>query len=550
MDELQNKIRVNHRGFLSNSPKRFVLVGSSPENLDFSVFLTRDVSEICVFTGKMQRVKNGENDYYVGDFSEVWEDGDYHILAGGKRSRQFVIYSGAYDICKRMLLEYFTYQRCGHPLGAFGACHLDDGYIAETGEHVDLSGGYHQSCDLRKSPGGVSIGVHAMMRFALKEKSAWGEILVNDEARWALEYFIKTIQSNGAMYNTLNSPFGWQGRTFYKSAAPSSAQWNVTSILALGHEYFKNKDENFAKKCLETAVRSYDFLMGENRPSGVYKHPDKYPLGMDPDFFYEQCLKDSTADLCYQITASADLYRQTGKEGYLDCIKNALPSVICELKDGFILLRREKSGRTVSGTCSYSWLMGGLLSLFDAYEVIGDKYGLKDAIKNALDSLCDYGDKGVFKNIQRLLSNDDLDVIDGHENKTKREILGDVSEFNGYFYSSREYFEPSYALYNGIFLAKGARLFENKRYFTQAQAIVDQLLGGNELDSSRVRGIGFNHAQHHSYGQFFPSTPYIVGAVGVGYSSLDTYTESSEYDMPCVGLSLYLLSEIESVSNK
>ena len=544
-EELQNDIRVNHRGFLKNSPKRFVLVNSNTENLDFSVCITDDVVEKAVFSGKMEKVVDGGEVYFVGDFSALTGEGDYHILAGGKRSRQFVIYDGAYDICKRMLLEYFTYQRCGHPLGAFGTCHKDDGIIAETGERVDLSGGYHQSCDLRKSPGGVSIGVNAMMRFALCDKSEWGKILVLDEVRWALEYFVKTIQENGAMYNTLNSPFGWQGRVFYKSPAPSSAQWNVTSILALGHEYFKSKDEAFAKKCLETAVRSYNFLMGDSRPSGVYKHPDKYPMGMDPDFFYEQCVKDSTADLCYQISASYDLYRQTGDEIYVARIKDALPNVISQLKDGFILMRREENGRTVSGTCSYSWLTGGLLSLFDAYEALGDECGLENAIKNALDKICDYGEKCVFKNMQRLLSSGDLDMVDGHENKTKREMMGDVSEFGGYFYSSREQFEPSYALYMGIFLAKGARIFKNARYSAQAQSILDQLLGGNELDSSRVRGIGYNHAQHHSYGQFFPSTPFIVGAVGVGYSSLDTYSTSSEYDMPCVGLSLYLISEIE-----
>lgn len=543
--ELQNDIRINHRGFMKNSPKRFVLVNYGGENLDFSVCVTENVEERVVFSGKMQRVEENGEVFFVGDFSEVRSDGDYHILAGGKRSRQFVIYDGAYDICKRVLLEYFTYQRCGHPLGWAGECHLDDGYIAETGEHVDLSGGYHQSCDLRKSPGGVSIGVNAMLRFAVKDESAWGKILVRDESRWALEYFIKTIQENGAMYNTLNSPFGWQGRVFYKSPAPSSAQWNVTSCLALGYEYFKDIDSEFASKCLNASIRSFDFLMGENRPSGVYTHPDKYPMGMDPDFFYEQCVKDSTADLCYQITVCADLCRQTGEKSYIEHIKRCLPEVLCQINDGFVLMRREASGRTVSGTCSYSWLMGGLLSLFDAYELIGDSCGLREALVCALDSICAFADKSVWKNMQRALSAADIDVVDGHEGKTKREMMGEVCEFSKYFYSPNEQFEPSYACYIGIFLAKGARLFKNESYKMHAQSILDQLLGGGELDSSRVRAVGFNHAEHHSYGQFFPSTPFIPGAVGVGYSALETSNNGSEYDMPCVGLAMYLISEIE-----
>ena len=81
-------------------------------------------------------------------------------------------------------------------------------------------------------------------------------------------------------------------------------------------------------------------------------------------------------------------------------------------------------------------------------------------------------------------------------------------------------------------------------YLEYAQSIADALLGANILDSSHIHGVGFNHCQHKSYGQFFPSTPFIPGAVGVEYSSLDPHSSSSEFDMPCVGLSMYLLSEI------
>ena len=373
----QNAIRINHRGFLKSSKKRFVLVENATHSDTFDVYLVKDVKEIKVYSGKLNTFYQDGKELFVGDFSLLTDEGDYFIEAGGVRSRQFVIYDGAYDICQRVMLEYFKYQRCGHPLGWNGACHLDDGFIKETGERVDLSGGYHQSCDLRKSPGGVSIGVVGLLRFALKDKSEWGKILLADECRWALEYYLKVIQENGAMYNTLNSPFGWDAREFYKSPAPSSAQWNVTSILALGYLYFKDKDIDFAEKCLYKAICSYDFLMGENRPKGVYMHPDKYPIGMDPDSFYEQCEKDSTSDIAYQITISKDLYQATGEKKYLEIIKSNVPKILCEI-DGFVLKRREENGKLVNASCSYSWLMSGLLCLFDAYELLGDFCGLKD----------------------------------------------------------------------------------------------------------------------------------------------------------------------------
>lgn len=541
--ELQNPIRVNHRGFLPNSQKRFILIESHTKSSNFSVYLIDNVQEIKVFEGKLNSTVEDGKQLYWGDFSSVTKDGDYFIEAGGVRSRQFVIYDRVYDICNRVMLEYFTFQRCGHPLGWNGTCHKDDGYIKETGERVDLSGGYHQSCDLRKSPGGVSIGVLGMLRFAMKDKSEWGKILVSDEARWALQYYIKTIQENGAMYNTLNDPFGWEGRIFYKSPAPSSAQWNTTSILALGYMYFKNKDEDFAKKCLDAALRSYDFMTGELRPRDTYKHPDKYQMGMDPDFFYDQCKKDSTADLAYQITVSSDLYRATGEKRFLDLIKKCVPSLLDSITDGFIFTRNDNNKRTASSSCSYCWLMGGLLSLCDAYELLGDFCNLKAKLINALDEICNYEGKSIWHSVQKLYLDEDLDVVDGHLNQTRRQSMRGLSRYKNYYYSKKDFFEPSYACYIGIFLARGAKLTDNLRYMNYAQSIVDSLLGANILDSSHIAAIGYNQPQHNAFGQFFPSTPFIPGAVGVGYSSLN---DCSEYDMPCVGLSMYLLSEISS----
>ncbi|MBE6663739.1 MAG: hypothetical protein E7602_04455 [Ruminococcaceae bacterium] len=539
----QNAIRVNQRGFLKSSQKRFVLTENKSGCETFDIYLIENVEERKVFTGKLQEHNEDGKRYFVGDFSSITSDGDYFIEAGGFRSRQFVIYDGAYDICQRVMLEYFKYQRCGHPLGWNGACHLDDGFIKETGERVDLSGGYHQSCDLRKSPGGVSIGVVGLLRFALKDKSEWGKILLTDEAKWALEYYIKVIGENGAMYNTLSSPFGWDGREFYKSPAPSSAQWNVTSCLALGYLYFKDNDFSFAKKCLEKAILSYDFLMGKERPSGVYKHPEKYPFGMDPDSFYEQCERDSTSDIAYQITVSHDLYRATGEKKYLDLIKLQTPKIL-ELVDGFALIRGEANGKLVTASCSYSWLMGGLLCLYDAYELLGDFCNLKSKISSVLDSICEFLDKSVWQTPDLIYSDSDLDIIDGHEGKTRRESMGELLKFGNYYYQKNSCFHPSYGAYIGLFLAKGAKALSDSKYMGYAQSILDNLLGANDLDSSRIRGVGYNNCQHHSYGQFFPSTPFIPGAVGVGYHSVDTYNSSSEYDMPCVGISLYLISEI------
>ena len=542
---LQNPIRVNHRGFLSQSNKRFILTENLTDSLIFSIILVDNVEEITVFTGEMKTFKENGDTLYEGDFSVVSKSGDYYIDAGGYRSRQFVIYDGAYDIALRTMLQYFTYQRCGHALGWAGECHLDDGVIFETGEKVDLSGGYHQSCDLRKSPGGISIGIVGLINFALKDNSSWGKILTKDEVKWACDYYVKVIQENGAMYNTLNEPFGWEGRVFYKSPAPSSAQWNTTTALALGSIYFKDIDSEISKKYLETSLRSYNYMQGE-RDYRQYKHPSTYPLGMDPDSFYETCRRNSSSDLAYQISAAAILYKATRDNKFVDEIKAILPKFL-KFIDGFVIKRDDNTEKTVCASCSYSWLYSGILSLLDAYELIGDIYNLKDIIEASLDSLCNYIDKSVWKNAQMLYSNEDLNIVDGHENKSRKDALMPLIDYNGYFYSGRHSFEPAHSCYFGLFLARGSKLLRNPKYMKYAQYVVDYLLGANELDSSRVYAVGYNQCPQKSYGQFFPSTPFIPGAVGVGYSSIDVTKDiTSEYDMPCVGLAMHLLSEVSS----
>ena len=378
-----------------------------------------------------------------------------------------------------------------------------------------------------------------MLRFAITDKSQWGKILVRDEASWACDYYVKTIQASGAMYNTLNDPFGWEGRIFYKSAAPSSAQWNVTSALTLGYMYFKDSEPQKARLYLDTALRSFEYMTGNERPSEVYRHPDKFQLGMDPDFFYDQCQKGSTADIAYEITVSADLYRATGKKEFLERMKKLSPIFLDSINDGYVLMRREMAGKTVTSSCSYTWLSSGLLALCDLVELTGEH---KDELSLAVCEICRYMDKSVWKTIVRVLTPTDLDSPYGHENQTLRQAIRNLTPWENYFFCGTEVFEPSYACYIGIFLARSSVLLGESRAMDYAQVIADNLLGANILDSSHIRSIGYNHPQHHAFGQFFPSTPFIPGAVGIGYGSIDVYENSAEYDMPCVGLSMYLLS--------
>ena len=359
------------------------------------------------------------------------------------------------------------------------------------------------------------------------------------------------------MYNTMNDPFGWKGRIFYRSAAPSSGQWCVTSILALGYSYHKDIDPERAEKYLSAAKRSYKYMVSDRRSSERYYHPDKNQRGYDPDNFFEFCKKDSTADLFYKISAASDLFRATGDTDYLSDIEETVRKVAPRFLSGelsYVLTDPFYEGRTVAPGCYYTWAPAFPLALLDAYEILGEKEDLGDLIRTICESLCDFSAGSVWHNFKNVYSEADLDVRIGHPKPGQtipsvREknagMIEKLTEQNGnsYYYIKGEAASVLNCMF-GSFLARAARLFGEKKYARYAQYCLDLILGTNVQDSSRIRGVGYNHVQHHAFGQFFPSTPFIPGAIGVAYSNIDVYSSTSEYDMPWVGLTMELIANI------
>ena len=58
---LQNAIRVNHRGFMPKSHKSFVLTENKTQDTTFSVFIVDNVVEKKVYTGTLTEACEGDN---------------------------------------------------------------------------------------------------------------------------------------------------------------------------------------------------------------------------------------------------------------------------------------------------------------------------------------------------------------------------------------------------------------------------------------------------------------------------------------------------------
>ncbi|MBE7043001.1 MAG: hypothetical protein E7399_05845 [Ruminococcaceae bacterium] len=522
-----NHILVNQVGFHCHSTKRFVIT-KTPETMEFTIVKTEHCKEIVKYTGMLKEEISQTGNGYVGDFSELTEEGDYFIKCGTFKSRFFVIYQGAYYHPIRVMLSYFTYQRCGNELGWAGKCHCEDSLTTETGERIDLSGGYHQSCDLRKSPGGVSIGLYAMMRAALNDSTDYGQVLFKAEIEHACDYLIRLFSEEGFMRNTLSFPFGWGAREFYDSPAPSSGQWCATRFLALASLIIPENKEIY----MRTALRSWEYLTSDRRSDEKYEHPAETPLGMDQASFFALAYKGSTEDRAYQICCAADFYRATKDEAWLTYVKEAIHLDPYEL--------------TGNSLFSYSISTGIFFALSDAAELCGI---CKEQLREAAESLILHMDDDLWRRpvMRRDRKMFDIQMVN---HARQQYTIADISQdfipiddrYLYKFYSDKGIStNVTFSSLTGAFLEIAGNLLGETKYRKYAQYIADYLLGVNPMDASHIESIGYNQIPRAAFGQFFPSTPQIPGGVTVGFGVDSTH---AEYDMPCVGSVMWLLSEI------
>ncbi len=553
METSSAKYRMNHLGFMPNAKKR--IYSYAPSSMTFTVEWIHDVKFIPVYTGHFEKISGEDGEIYAGDFSSVTREGDYRIIIGEDRTRYFRIQRNLYETVIRMMLGYFRWQRCGSPLGWAGKCHLDDGYIAETGEHVDLSGGYHQSCDLRKSPCGVSLGVLNMIRaYKLSKDCQWAEFEWLDEIEWAADYYVKTVQPSGRIYNTLNAPLGWEGKIFYQTEPPASASWTAIRLLAEASSVIESKKEKY----LESAERAYSYMTSEHRYMGKYKHPDITPIGMDQEYFFADIYKDSTEDISYCICASVALYKATSNDKYYNIAAEKCAALLERFIDSdsdiaSALLRVDKDNNSTISSSSYVQISAGYEGFFEMMSCSRSSE-LTERISFALNKISDHYKtlcgRSIFGMYPRIYSNDYLDKPTGfadengnHPMTVRDTITTPLYNLDDHISYTFGEFTSNLHLQDAVNNLKLADLTEHTENTDIAQNLIDYFLGCNKRDITFVTGVGFNQVNPPVFGQFFPSTPPIPGAVSIGGMG-DTIEGSyhSEYDMPAVGLAMYALA--------
>ncbi|MCC6493389.1 MAG: glycoside hydrolase family 9 protein [Pirellulales bacterium] len=137
-------IRVNQVGYLPGDPKIAVVSSDEPLSGEFQV------GEFRAAIGADQGAWGPFAHNYRLDFSALHTPGRYEVSCGQTKSPKFAIGADAYRDVPAKLLQFMRLQRCGENPVTGEKCHQQDGFDVETGEMVDLVGGWHDAGDRLK----------------------------------------------------------------------------------------------------------------------------------------------------------------------------------------------------------------------------------------------------------------------------------------------------------------------------------------------------------------------------------------------------------------
>jgi hypothetical protein len=552
----RGRLLMNHLGFIPEGAKTVIV--ENPPELVFSLrrvlFTGARVITQHVLTRALSEARADLGRVWVGDFTEVKGEGIYEVRCGPLHSRLFLIQHRLYDYPLRILFNYFPSQRCGDSLTGYNApCHEQDGRRMDTREYVDVSGGWHQSCDCRKWMLGTPFGLLGLTRLGLINRPRWDRGQIEEELRWGNSYFLKMIRPDGGLMDHVIVPLGWEKeRDLYPNDAPLPAYYLTIVGEAMVAEYFKNRDSKYRVTCVEAARRLWDYVNRKGVLLAGYNPPIVPPFHGFLRQWFRPFYPGSALAVGDSLYAAWWLYQATGDGQYLDAACRDATR-LCDLQLGGDVEQkpeaacfREGPGKAELALTTYYGFFGpvGLCELVRTIEKHPERPRWLEAIQRLAAQFCAMSRRNGFGLIPCYW----------HANDP-----GKGRRAGGAFY---QYFHNRFGLRIGvnhditaraIFLLRAYDLLGDRLCLDTASRQIDWVLGANPYDMSTVEGVGFNQPQRLISAEFFPPTPQIPGAVMTGIigndddSPLDRGWVAHEYDLPPTSLLIWLLAEFMEV---
>lgn len=543
-------IVLSQVGFLPKSRKT-VIYRVSPDETPPETLALRDVGGGSKpITRPLVKASGDVPNCLIGDFSDLEREGFYQAAAGRERCAPFFIRPDAWRRTLPKAVSYHHAQRCGvavpniHP-----ACHLDDARRRDTGEHVDVTGGWHDAGDLRKWMDATMMAGFGLLRLARHLGDHWdlagsGLHVLLDEMRWGNRYFLKMQDKDGRVWADTaggvsgdNSDNHWtdnQAGTaddrYINTAKPAMVQAMFIALQAMVSQAFAASDRNYAQSCLGTGVRCW-----ENT-----EHPK------------------STRDLSWRLLAAVELHRATRDAAYAAEAAKLGQSLAALQASGYMASQKVVRGFWTTGSSHqapywepvYSALPAiAMLELATALPSHADASRWRDAVRLYID---DYVVPMSSRSAYGVLP---LGLFLGSPTpETYRPLEGELTY--RYFMPTRQRSwwlgVTSHLESHAVLLAAASKVFSKPEYRDAAFRQLEWVMGNNPFGACLMTGEGARNS--YPYSRFVG--PLIGGIVnGIAGNADDVPIlqmeygndwRTGEYWTPHNAFYLWALSQLES----
>ena len=276
------------------------------------------------------------------DFTEVNDEGTYHVESGEAVSPSFKIGKDVYEDAFKASIKMLYYQRCGTELTAKYAgdfahpvCHNEEAVLYEDRtKKLDVSGGWHDAGDYgRYSVAGAKAAADLLIAYEIYP-DVFGDDLdipesgngipdVLDEAKYELDWLLKMQADNGGVYHKVTCS-NFPGEIMPEEETDeliimpvsTTATGDFAGVMAMASRVYEEIDKPFADKCLEAAKKAAAYL--DKTPSDKigYKNPNDVSTGEYEDEY----------DLDERYWAYAELFKTTGDKAFEKSMSEWIPN--------------------------------------------------------------------------------------------------------------------------------------------------------------------------------------------------------------------------------
>ncbi|HEV7299974.1 MAG TPA: glycoside hydrolase family 9 protein [Tepidisphaeraceae bacterium] len=553
VDDRRRKLLLNHVGFTPIGAKHVLMTGGAAVPFTVRRSELRDV----VHNGEMIPFKGDHGDYVVGDFSAIAQQGTYEIEAGGVTSGAFDVRPDVYQDAINKSIAYFAVQRCGDSRSGYNQpCHLDDGRRSDNGKRQDVSGGWHDACDVRKWVTATIYGMTGLSRVldTLGPKVVDRAAIV-DELLWGNQYFRKMQEPGGYVMNYCGGDDGnnftdnLQGsaddRVIHVEPCEVPAQFHFIAAQAAMVRHLREADIAYARAAEASAMRCLDWCVERRTPR-------------------------TAVSLAAGVIACVELHRAINIGGGDRSARARLKTLAAGYTRQLLALQVNDAAAPVRGFFRHHpdepepsrEIMHGNLPLLAICEAIGEFADHRDAAlwRGALERHIEYlqtmSGRSAFGTIP-------FGLYSGSDPGGDRRL---GAYWYRWFMQDHDERNPAsdwwvginaHLASNGVGLCRAGRLMREPRLIALAQRQLDWIIGTNPFGASTISGVGRSQPELFVTSEFKPVTPNIPGGVmnGLAGSKRDEVVlesgsyNTSEYWTPMVAYTMWLMAELATAKS-